>query len=170
MGGLGGGGRRRFWVQHILWNLKMLFCFRIETFFSNGHIHNVVSTLSNVVQVNVEKHNVVNFNVDIHNVVTMLLWRCATSRRHIKLKTTLNRCWNACMVDIVRCQDETWKSQKYNSIDNLQPANSNVKLLQNHDIFLTSRNLTCTRIKSPPQSRNNSTRQRKLQKPSTTQV
>ena len=41
---------------------------------------NVVSTLSNVVQFNVEKHNVVstlfyvvNFNVDIHNVVSTLI-------------------------------------------------------------------------------------------------
>ena len=66
-------------------------------FFSNGHIRNVVSTLpnvvkidvendnvvstlSNVVQFNVEKHNVVstlfyvvNFNVDIHNVVSTLI-------------------------------------------------------------------------------------------------
>ena len=65
-------------------------------FFSNGHIHNVVSTLPNivkidvendnvvstlpnVVQFNVEKHSVVstlfyavNFNVDIHNVVSTL--------------------------------------------------------------------------------------------------
>ena len=61
--------------------------------FSNGHIHNVistllnvvkiyvendnvVSTLSNVVQINVEidnvdstLFNVVNFNVDVHNIV-----------------------------------------------------------------------------------------------------
>ena len=64
---------------------------------------NVVSTLSNVAQFNVEKHNVVstlfyivNFNIDIHNVVSTLIWRCVTSRRHIKLKTTLNRCWNVC--------------------------------------------------------------------------
>ena len=64
---------------------------------------NVVSTLSNVVQFNVEIHNVVstllnvvNFNVDVHNIVSTLIWRCATSRRHINLKTTLNRRWNAC--------------------------------------------------------------------------
>ena len=66
-------------------------------FFSNGHILNVVSTLPNVVNIdvendnvvstlskvvhfNVEKHNVVstlfyvlNFNVDIHNVVSILI-------------------------------------------------------------------------------------------------
>ena len=64
---------------------------------------NVVLTLSNVVQFNVEIHNVVstllnvvNFNVDVHNIVSTLIWRCATSRRHINLKTTLNRRWNAC--------------------------------------------------------------------------
>ena len=66
-------------------------------FFSNGHIRNVVSTLinvlkidvendnvistlSNVVQINVEidnvdstLFNVVNFNVDLHNVVSTLI-------------------------------------------------------------------------------------------------
>ena len=49
-------------------------------FFSNGHIRNVVSTLPNVVNIDVEKHNlvstllyVVNFNVDIHNVVSTLI-------------------------------------------------------------------------------------------------
>ena len=94
-------------------------------FFPNGHICNVVSTLlnvvkidvendnvvltlSNVVQFNVEIYNVVstllnvvNFNVDVHNVVSTLIWRCATSRRHINLKTTLNRRWNVCWVNCI---------------------------------------------------------------------
>ena len=120
-----GKNEEKCWVQHIIWSSKILFCFWIEAyiFFSNGHIRNVVSTLpnivkidvengndistlSNVVQFNVEKHNVVstlfyvvNFNVDIHNVVSTLIWRCATSRRHINLKTTLNRRWNVCWVN-----------------------------------------------------------------------
>ena len=93
----------------------ILFLNRGLYLFSNGHIRNVVSTLpnvvkidvendnvgstlSNVVQFNVEKHNVVNFNVDIHNVVLTLIWRCSTSRPHINLKTTLNRSWNVCWV------------------------------------------------------------------------
>ena len=66
-------------------------------FFSNGHIRKVVSTLPNVVKIdvendavvstlpnvvqcNVEKHNVVsklfyvvNFSVDVHNVVSTLI-------------------------------------------------------------------------------------------------
>ena len=91
-------------------------------FISNGHIHNavstllnlvkiyvendnVVSTLSNVVQINVEignvdstLFNVVNFNVDVHNVVPTLIWRCTTWRRHINLKATLKRRWNVCWV------------------------------------------------------------------------
>ena len=91
-------------------------------FFWNGHIRNVVSTLpnvvkidvengnifstlSNVIQFNVEIHNLVstllknvNFNVDIHNIVSTLIWRCATSRRHINLKVMLNRRWNVCWV------------------------------------------------------------------------
>ena len=83
-------------------------------FFPNGHIRNVVSTLPNVakidvendnvvstlpnvVQFNVKKYNVVstllsvvNFNVDVHNVVSTLLWRCATSRCHINLTSSLD--------------------------------------------------------------------------------
>ena len=96
---------RRFWVQHIPWSSKILFCFWIEAFFfSNGHIRNVVSTLPNVVKIDVENDNVVwtlsnviQFNVDVHNIVSMLIWRCATSRRHINLKSTLNWRWNVCL-------------------------------------------------------------------------
>ena len=78
-------------------------------FFSNGHIRNVVSTLPNVVKIDVKNDNVVstlsnvvqfkvvihnivstllnvvNFNVDVHNIVSTLVWRCVTSRRHINL-------------------------------------------------------------------------------------
>ena len=103
----------------------ILFLNRGLYFFSNGHIRNVVSTLpnvvkidvendnvvstlSNVVQFNVEIHkvvstlsNVVNFNVDVHNVVSTLIWRCATSWRHINLKTTMNWRWNVCWVSTV---------------------------------------------------------------------
>ena len=83
----------------------ILFLNRGLYFFSNGHIRNVVSTLPNVVKIDVENQNVVstlsnvvqfnvettlfyvvNFNVDIHNVVLTLIWRCARSRRHINLK------------------------------------------------------------------------------------
>ena len=100
----------------------ILFLNRCLYLFSNGHIRNVVSTLpnvvkidvendnvvstlSNVVQFNVEKHNVVstlfyvvNFSVDKHNVVSTLIWRCTTSPPHFNLKTTLNRRWNVCWV------------------------------------------------------------------------
>ena len=58
----------------------ILFLNRCLYFFSNGHIRNVVSTLPNVVKIDVEKHNVVstlfyvvNFNVDKHNVVSTLI-------------------------------------------------------------------------------------------------
>ena len=64
-----------------------------------------VSTLSNVVHVNVEIHNidstlldVVHFNVEIHNVVSTLIWRCTTTRRLINQKTTLKQRWNVCWV------------------------------------------------------------------------
>ena len=99
---------------------KIILLLNWRLIFLNGHIHNVVSTLpnvvkidvendnvvstlSNVIQFNVEKHkvvstifNVVNFNVDVHNAGSPLIWGCATSRRHINLKTTLNRRWNVC--------------------------------------------------------------------------
>ena len=55
-------------------------------------------------------------------------------------------------------------------MDNLQPTNSNVKLSQCYCIFLTSRSLTCTRMKNTPQSRSDSVQQRTLQKPSKSQV
>ena len=114
-----------FWFQCILWSSKILFCFRFKAqflFFSNGHIHKVVSTLlnvvkiyvenkiavstlSNVVQINVEMDkvdstlfNVINFKVDVRNVVSRLIWCCTTLRRHITLKTTLNRRLNVCWV------------------------------------------------------------------------
>ena len=102
---------------------KYYFVFELRlNFYSNGHIcnvvltlpnivkidvenDNVISTLSKVVDFNVEKQNivstlfnVVNFNVDVHNVVSTLIWRCATSRCHINLKTTLNQRWNVCWV------------------------------------------------------------------------
>ena len=107
----------RFWVQHVPWSSKIYIYI-----FSNGHIRNVVSTLPNVVKIDVENDNVastlsnvvqfnfkihnvvstllnvVNFNVNVHNVVYMWIWRCATSRRHINLKATLNRRWNVCWI------------------------------------------------------------------------
>ena len=105
-------------------NLKniVLFLNRSLIFFSNGRIcnvvstllnvvkidvenDNVVSTLSNVVQFNVEIHNVVstllnlvNYNFDVNNVVSTLIWRCAMSRLHINLKTTLSQRWSVCWV------------------------------------------------------------------------
>ena len=79
-------------------SLKLLLFFtRGLVLFSNGHIRNVVSTLPNVVKINVENDNVVstlsnvvqinveignvdstllnvvNFNVDVHNVVSTLI-------------------------------------------------------------------------------------------------
>ena len=98
----------------------ILFSNRGLLFFSNCHIPNVVSTLPNVVKIDVEndsivstlsnfvqfnfeKHNVVsmlfnvvNFNVNVRNVVSTLIWRCATLRHHINLKTSSNRRWNVC--------------------------------------------------------------------------
>ena len=93
-----GKNEEKCWVQHILWSSKLLFCFWIDAYIFFQMVisqrcfdekHNVVSTL----------FYVVNFNVDIHNVVSTLIWRCATSRRHINLKATLNGRWNVCWID-----------------------------------------------------------------------
>ena len=75
----------------------ILFFYSSFNFFSNGHIRNVVATLSNVVKIDVENDNVVstlsnvvqinveidnvdstllnvvNFNVDVHHVVSTLI-------------------------------------------------------------------------------------------------
>ena len=84
-----------------------MFCFFhniVSTFTNVVHINvendNVVSTSSNV-DINVEIHNtdstlfdVENSNVEIHNVVSTLIWCCPTSRRRINQKTTLKQRWN----------------------------------------------------------------------------
>ena len=83
--------------------------------FGNGHYYNVVSTLINVVKLNVEKDNVVlmlsnvvhtnveihnvdstflnvvNSNVKIRNIHLMLIWGCLTPRRHVNQKATLKQ-------------------------------------------------------------------------------
>ena len=152
---------RRIWVQHIPWTSKTLFCFWIEAYclfvliFWNGHIRNVVSTLPNVVKINVENGNVVStlsnvvqfnieihnvlstllnvvdFNVDVRNVVSTLIWRCATSRRHINLKATLNRRWNVC-----------WdKMEVFETIFMLLPHPRNSFLYHLYTIFITYKNV-----------------------------
>ena len=102
-----------FYLNHFLWSSKIYYFFAwCLLFFSNGHIHNVVSTLpnvmkiyfendnivltlSNVVQINFEidnvdftSFNIVSFNAQVHNIVSL---RC-----HINLKTTLKQRWNVC--------------------------------------------------------------------------
>ena len=98
-------GKNWFWVQHIPWNSKILFCFWIKasSFLKWSYSQRCFDVVPNVAQFNVEIHNVVstflnnvNFNVDVHNVVSMLIWRCVTLRRHISLKATMNRRWNVC--------------------------------------------------------------------------
>ena len=66
---------------------------------------NVVSTLSNVVHINVKIHNIdstlfdiVNSNAETYNIVSTSICRCAASRRCINQKTTLKQRWNVCWV------------------------------------------------------------------------
>ena len=77
-GGIGGGGDEEGCEFSILFfeTQKCYFVLEWRLFFSNGHICNVVLTLSNVVQFDFEIHNVfstllniVNYNVDVHNLV-----------------------------------------------------------------------------------------------------
>ena len=91
------------------WSSKIFF--RSFQLFENGHIHNVVSTSINVMNLDAENNNnvsalpnvninieldnvdfdVVNFNVDIHNLVSTLIWHCPTSHHHITLTTLRKR-------------------------------------------------------------------------------
>ena len=88
-----GVNRRRLWnsskiEMYLIWNDFFSVPFR------NGHFHNVISTLANVV-----KLDVVNSNVEIHNVVPMLIWGCTTSQCLMNQKTTLKQRWNSCIVN-----------------------------------------------------------------------
>ena len=57
------------------------------TFFSNGHIHNVVSTLPNVVKIDIENEQVVSTLPDVVQINV-----------EINQKTTLKRRSNVCWV------------------------------------------------------------------------
>ena len=106
--------------SYFVWSSKIFFCsFQL---FENSHIHNVastlinvmklyvennsiVSTLSNVANINVERDkvdltlfNIVNFNVDIRKVISTLIWHCSTWRCHIALTTTLRLPWKVSWV------------------------------------------------------------------------
>ena len=72
--------------------------------FRNGHFHNVVSTFTNVVRLDVENgnvvstlSNVVHINVEIHNIDSTLFGvknsnvEISTSQRRINQKTTLKQ-------------------------------------------------------------------------------
>ena len=94
---------RRFWVQRSnfkwllfeAWKYYFVFDSRFIFYLSFSKwsfIHNVILTLPNVVKIVVEKGNV--HKIDVHKVVSIMIWRCATSRRHINLKTTLKQRWN----------------------------------------------------------------------------
>ena len=88
---------------------KVWICRNIE----NGHIQNVVLTLINVMELDIQNNNIVsglsnvvyikvnlalfnvlNFNVYIHNIVLTLIRYCPTSWSHVTLTTTLRQRWN----------------------------------------------------------------------------
>ena len=104
--------------------------------FRSGHFHNVVSTFTNVVKLDVENGNIVstsfnivhvnveirnvdstlldvaNFNVEIHKVVSTLIWRCPRSRRPSNQKTTSKQRWNVCWVRPTIYCTITWEFQR----------------------------------------------------------
>ena len=97
--------------SHLFFEAQKYFV-RSFQLFEDGHIHNItlmlkitaVSTLSDVVNINVEidnvdlkLFNVVSFNVDIHNVVSTLIWHCLMSQRHV-IQTTLRPRWKVSWV------------------------------------------------------------------------
>ena len=86
--------------------------FLLFQLFKNDHTDNVVSTLMNVMKLDVESNSIVptlsnvnvkleidhvglalfnvkKFNVDIHYVVSTLIWHCPTSRHYITLTTNV---------------------------------------------------------------------------------
>ena len=102
------------WLIFLLKLKNFFFSFQL---FEDGHLHNVASTLINVMKLYVENksivstlHNVVNinidltlfndvnFNVDIHDVVSTLIWYYPTSRRHMTLTATLEPHWKVSWV------------------------------------------------------------------------
>ena len=92
-------------MSHLSFEAQKYF-FAVFNFSENGHIHNVVSLVINVMKLDVENNSIVstlynvvninaevdnvdltlfnvgNFNVDVRNVVSTLIWHCSTSRRH----------------------------------------------------------------------------------------
>ena len=82
---------RRRWVQHNPWSSKILFCFSIEAyfFFSNSHIHNIVSTFSDI-----EKSTL---------KMTTLVWRCPIQR------------WNTqhYFNFVERCKFQRWGTKRF---------------------------------------------------------
>ena len=56
----------------LFWSSKILYFYSSFQLFANGRIHKVVSTLINVVKLDVENNNVVHINVEIDNVDSTL--------------------------------------------------------------------------------------------------
>ena len=94
---------------------KYYFVFDMRSFFSNGYIRNVISTLPSIVKIDVENDNVVStsfndvqFNVEIYNIhstlfnvvnfkftsTSTLIWRCESLQPHTNLNIMLNGRWN----------------------------------------------------------------------------
>ena len=96
---------KEIWAQPILWSWKILFCFWIEAqflFFTNGHIHNVVSTLPNILKIYVENDvvstmsDVVQINVDstLLNVLNFNVVKSFKFQRWHMQRWHMQRCFN----------------------------------------------------------------------------
>ena len=125
-----GKNEEKYWIQHILWSSKILFCFWINAcvffFFKWSYSQRCwsYSMLPNIVKIDVENNNivstlptlfsstlknttlfyVVNFNVDIHNV-DLTLCNVATSYQPENVEPTLK-----CLLGSVR---KMWKFRRF---------------------------------------------------------
>ena len=94
-------------MYHAFWSSLCTFMYNV-LYISLCYFHTVISTFLFLCYWSHSKGNVVNQTIQlcfyqtfVHNVISTLIWNCATSQRHINLKTTLKRRWNVCWVVII---------------------------------------------------------------------
>ena len=94
-------------MYHAFWSSLCTFMYNV-LYISLCYFHTVISTFLFLCYWSHSKGNAVNQTIQlcfyqrfVQNVISTLIWNCATSQRHINLKTTLKRRWNVCWVVII---------------------------------------------------------------------